>query len=75
MIGVINTVFSLFYYLRVVKTMVLDPEPENRPAPTIRLWSNPGFYCALIAFLLVLLGIFWNPLFVEAQIAASMLLP
>ena len=74
-IGVINTVFSLFYYLRVVKTMVLDPEPEDRPAPTIRLWSNPGFYCALIAFLLVLLGIFWNPLFIEAQIAASMLLP
>lgn len=74
-IGVINTVFSLFYYLRVVKTMVLDPEPEDRPAPTVRLWSNPGFYCALIAFLLVALGIFWNPLFVEAQIAASMLLP
>ncbi len=74
-IGVINTVFSLFYYLRVVKTMVLDPEPEDRPAPTIRLWSNPGFYCVLLAFLLVVLGIYWNPLFVEAQIAASSLLP
>lgn len=74
-IGVVNTVFSLFYYLRVVKTMILDPEPENRPAPTIRLWSNPGFYCALLAFLLVVLGIYWNPLFVEAQIAASGLLP
>jgi NADH-quinone oxidoreductase subunit N len=74
-IGVINTVFSLFYYLRVVKTMVLDPEPEDRPAPTMRLWSSPGFYCALIAFLLVALGIFWNPLFAEARIAASMLLP
>jgi NADH-quinone oxidoreductase subunit N len=74
-IGVINTVFSLFYYLRVVKTMVLDPEPEDRPAPTIRLWSNPGFYCVLLAFLLVVLGVYWNPLFVEAQIAASSLLP
>ena len=74
-IGVINTVFSLFYYLRVVKTMTIDPEPEGRPAPSIRFWSNPGFYCALIAFLLVALGIFWNRLFVEAQIAASMLLP
>ncbi len=71
-IGVINTVFSLFYYLRVVKTMVLDPEPEERPAPTIPLWSNPGFYCALIALLLVVLGIFWNPLFVEARNAATL---
>ena len=74
-IGVINTVFSLFYYLRVVKTAILDPEPENRPAPSIPLTSNPGFYCTLIAFLLVALGVFWNPLFVEAQIAASTLLP
>lgn len=75
-IGVINTVFSLFYYLRVVKTMVLNPEPEDRPAPTIRLWwSNSGFYCVLLAFLLIVLGVFWNPLFVEAQIAASGLLP
>ena len=74
-IGVINTVFSLFYYLRVVKTMVLDPEREERPAPTIPLWSNPGFYCALIALILVALGIFWNPLFVEARNATSLLLP
>ena len=73
-IGGLNTVFSLFYYLRVVKTMVLDAEPADRPAPTIPVWSNPGFYCALIAFLLVMLGIFWNPLFAEAQQAASMLL-
>lgn len=74
-IGVVNTVFSLFYYLRVVKTMVLDQEAPERPAPAIPLWSNSGFYCALIAFLLVALGIFWNPLFSEAQNAASMLLP
>ncbi len=74
-IGVLNTVFSLFYYLRVVKTMVLDPEPEERPAPTIPLWSNPGFYCSLIALLLVVLGVFWDPLFVRASNAASLLLP
>ena len=75
MIGVLNTVLSLFYYLRVVKTMVLDPEPEKRPAPTISIWSNAGYYCTLIAILLVVLGVFWNPLFVEARNAASLLLP
>ena len=26
-IGGLNTVISLFYYLRVVKTMTIDPEP------------------------------------------------
>jgi len=30
---------------------------------------------ALIAFLLVLLGVFWSPLFAQAEHAASMLLP
>ncbi len=75
MIGVLNTVLSLFYYLRVVKTMVLDPEPKERPAPTITVWSNAGYYCTLIAVLLVVLGVFWNPLFVEARNAASLLLP
>lgn len=74
-IGVANTLVSLFYYLRVVKTMVLDPQRAGRPAPEIGLWSNPGFFCALIAFLLVLLGVFWNPLFAQAEHAASMLLP
>ena len=29
-IGGLNTVISLFYYLRVVKVMALDPEPEDR---------------------------------------------
>ena len=74
-IGVLNTVLSLFYYLRVVKTMVLDPEPRERPAPTITVWSNAGYYCTLIAIMLVVLGVFWDPLFVEARNAASLLLP
>ena len=29
-IGGLNTAISLFYYLRVVKTMTMDPEPETR---------------------------------------------
>ena len=29
-IGGLNTAISLFYYLRVVKIMTIDPEPENR---------------------------------------------
>ena len=40
-IGVLNTVLSLFYYLRVVRVMVLA-EPADRPAPTITLGSIPA---------------------------------
>ena len=37
MVGVLNTVLSLFYYLRVVRVMVFSPEPLYRDAPTIPL--------------------------------------
>ncbi len=30
-IGGLNTALSLFYYLRVVKVMTFEPEPEQRP--------------------------------------------
>ena len=36
LIGGLNTVLSLFYYLRVVKVMVMAPESDGRPAPTVR---------------------------------------
>ncbi len=73
-IGVLNTVVSLFYYLRVVKVMALDPEPQDRPAPTLSLGSNPGFYLLIIASLLVIVGIWWDSLYQQAQVAASSLL-
>ncbi len=47
-IGALNTLLSLFYYLRVVKVMALSPEPLHREAPTIPLTSLVGFYCALL---------------------------
>jgi NADH-quinone oxidoreductase subunit N len=47
-VGVLNTVLSLFYYLRVVRVMVLAPEPLHRQAPTIPLRSMAGFYCTLL---------------------------
>jgi NADH-quinone oxidoreductase subunit N len=47
-VGVLNTVFSLFYYLRVVRVMALAPEPLHRDAPTIPLLSMAGSYCAIM---------------------------
>jgi NADH-quinone oxidoreductase subunit N len=68
-IGALNTVLSLFYYLRVVKVMTLDPEPDHGPSAEVRLSSIPGAYCLIIAVPVVVLGIWWNGLFHWARVA------
>ena len=72
-IGGLNTVLSLFYYLRVVKIMVLDPEPEDRPAPTIPLASVAGIYTAVLAASLLVIFFWWGNLWQMGQAAASMM--
>ncbi len=52
--GGLNTVFSLFYYLRVLKTMFLDERPEG--ARAVQLPSVEGSYVALLALFVLLLG-------------------
>jgi NADH-quinone oxidoreductase subunit N len=57
-IGVLNTILSLFYYLRVVKVMVLDPEPADRTAPEIPLLSTTGAYFFMLALPMAVLFLF-----------------
>jgi NADH-quinone oxidoreductase subunit N len=59
-IGGLNTALSLFYYLRVIKTMAIDPEPANRPATGFSLVSLPGAYIVLVTLPVLILGIFWD---------------
>ena len=69
-IGVLNTVLSLFYYLRVVKVMVFTPEPLYHEAPEIPLTSMLGSYCLLLTLPVVLL--FFSPgLLLELARAAA----
>jgi NADH-quinone oxidoreductase subunit N len=56
-IGLVNTVFSLFYYVRVLKTMVLDTRPAGARRLELPFNSVPGFYVALISFVVVYLGV------------------
>lgn len=49
-----NTVFSLFYYLRVLKAMFINPEPAERRA--LRTPGVVGAYVALITIPIFLLG-------------------
>lgn len=73
-IGALNTALSVFYYLRVIKTMLLEAEPQGRPAPSIGMASLGGLYCLLTTLPVVVLGIWWNGLFDWAHTAALQLL-
>jgi NADH-quinone oxidoreductase subunit N len=73
-IGGLNTVVSLFYYLRVVKTMALDPEPEDRLPAEFSLVTPQGVYVVLLSAAVVVLGLWWDPLNRWAQAAAESLL-
>jgi len=59
-IGGLNTALSLFYYLRVIKTMAIDPEPIDRPTKGFSLVSLPGAYIVLVTLPVLILGIFWD---------------
>jgi NADH-quinone oxidoreductase subunit N len=70
-VAVVNTAISAFYYLRLVRTMVLDePAEESRfEAP----YATQGIL-AVAAFSVLFLGIIPTPLISAAQRSAETLL-
>jgi NADH-quinone oxidoreductase subunit N len=68
-IGGLNTVLSVFYYLRVIKVMILDKpldeiegrEPQPLPEPV-----GVRVYLGLLVAVLVVAGILWGPLASES---------
>jgi NADH-quinone oxidoreductase subunit N len=71
-IGVLNSVLSLFYYLRVIKVMVLGVEPARRPAVRMPLATSLSGLCVLLLSLPVLgFGIYWNGVYEWAVHAAA----
>jgi NADH-quinone oxidoreductase subunit N len=67
--GGVNTVISLFYYLRVLKVMTFDPPPADRVGEAFPLVSLPGAVVTALAVPVVVLGIFWSGLYAAAQLA------
>lgn len=74
LVGGLNTAISLFYYLRVVKLMTMDPEPEHRLPIQLGLFSARGAYIALLTLPLALLIIGWEGISSMAIAAAKYLL-
>ncbi|MBY0523346.1 MAG: NADH-quinone oxidoreductase subunit N [Gemmataceae bacterium] len=69
-IGGVNTVFSLVYYVRVLKVMILEKpleEVEGRPSVPLAVPPLSAFYATLLAALIFVVGIFWNPLAVQSE--------
>jgi len=73
-IGGINTVFSLFYYLKVLKAMFIEERPAELRAAEIPLNSSPGLYVLMVSIPVVLLGIFVQDLSATAQGVAQVLI-
>ena len=62
-IGGINTAISLFYYLRVVKVMTIDPESDHLSKHTDKLVGPVGLgYIGLVTIPVALLVVNWNQL-------------
>jgi NADH-quinone oxidoreductase subunit N len=64
-IGGINTVISLVYYIMVLKVMILDKpleEVEGREPQPLHVPPWSAAYATLLALVIVVLGVFWDPL-------------
>ena len=71
----LNTIFSLFYYLRVLKAMFIAPRPEG--ARTIELPAYSSAYVLVITIPILLMGAspLQNNLSATARYVASVLFP
>lgn len=71
-VGILNSVVSLYYYVRIVKTMFLDsPLGTDRD---VTLDSHNGFLLAVLSVATVVLGVYWAPLFDFADRSAHFFL-
>jgi NADH-quinone oxidoreductase subunit N len=62
--GGLNTVISLFYYIKVLKVMVLEKtleEVEDRPIVSRPVPMLQGLFATFLALVVLGLGIIWNP--------------
>ena len=59
-IGLANTVLSLFFYVKVLKTMIIEAAPED--ATPLRLPPLQNVYSLVLAGIVLLGVFFWDPL-------------
>ncbi|MDG2381980.1 MAG: NADH-quinone oxidoreductase subunit N [Pirellulaceae bacterium] len=72
-IGGINTAISLFYYLRVVKIMTIDPERDGGPVPVAPVSFLAGTFVVVLTIPVMTLLLYIDTLNKWAQAAAQQL--
>ena len=70
-VGGINTVISLYYYLRLAKTMTMDEPPEDRLPVAVPITSPGGVFVVLMTLPVVGLGLWWDTIHTWVLAAAS----
>jgi NADH-quinone oxidoreductase subunit N len=70
-LGVINSLVSAFYYLRVVYVMYMQPQPKR--APSFAAAFSISAVAAVTALGIVVLGLYPTPILAAAQTAISAL--
>lgn len=76
-VGVLNTVISAGYYLRILRVMILDEPVTNNPqesTPAIHTNAVSVGYLIVLTAGLIGLGIIWDPLTRATQVAVNSLL-
>ncbi|MCS6907260.1 MAG: hypothetical protein RML93_05185, partial [Anaerolineales bacterium] len=72
LVGILNSVVSLYYYARIIKTMFLDsPLGTDRE---VSLDIHNGSLLALLSVVTVVLGVYWAPVLSFADRSARFFL-
>lgn len=74
-VGGLNTVLSLFYYIRVLKTMYLNERPAGARPVRVPAFSSAGLYVILVTLPILVLGIYVQLVSDAARQAAAVLFP
>lgn len=69
--GGLNTVLSLFYYLRVAKVMCIDVRPADARDVALTAGSPAGMYLMLVTGMVLVLGVFISQLSLVTELAAA----
>lgn len=74
MIGALNTVISLFYYMRVIRVMTFEEPVDTRPVELPVFTSINGLFVLALTLPLLIFGVFWEPVLNWAVSSARSLL-
>ncbi len=69
-VGAVNAAVAAYYYMRVLKTMMIDPEPEPKPAISLAFADRAWLAALLLANVLPLL--FWTRIEQWAQASLTL---